>query len=193
MAWRSSRRWLRLCGVASACAACLRSGCYFSPSPLPEDPASERPNVSMNGAVPPVFQIINVRLGDAPLSFTVPFTSVDAGERVWWFLWGNWNLEGQEFQKGMKGSLPPGEDLGLGMGGASSLERSIQFFWTPYNLPPGCNQLTLFVTHANNANHEVDLPIDISQSAIVTYWVNIDAPLDQSQTLVDCPVPMAGQ
>ena len=176
----------------------LASGCYFSPPPLPDDPSSERPNLNLSGAVPPTFQVLNVRDGDGPVSFTIPFTSVDGGNRVRWFLWANWNMVAkdnspmEELQ--VKGSLPTRPlDASAGLGGASSMERAIQFSWTlNSDLQPGCNQLTLFVTHEDNANDDLDMPSDLSQAAMVTYWVNANAPLDQSQTLTDCPLPVLG-
>jgi hypothetical protein len=184
--------------AGSAALLWLASGCYFSPAPLPEDPASERPSLNLNGAVPPPFQVLNVRDMDGPVNFTVPFTSVDAGNRVVWYLWANWNMANQENKPiqdlQTKGSLPARPTSGdVGMGGAGSMEREIQFAWTrDSGVKPGCNQLTLFVTNDDNINIDLDVPTDLSQAAIATYWVNFNAPLDQSQTLVDCPVPLVG-
>ena len=58
----------------------LASGCFFSPLPLPDDPAPERPNLNLSRAVPPVSQVLNVMRDSSPVSFTVPFTSVDGDE-----------------------------------------------------------------------------------------------------------------
>lgn len=175
----------------------LASGCYFSPAPLPADPSPERPNLDLNGAVPPPFAVLNVR-GTESVNFTVPFTSVDADSGIRWFLWSNWNMASednrpiQDLQK--KGSLtarPP--DANLGLGGAGAVERSITFVWTPNGaVLPGCNQLTLIVTHADNVNTDTDLPFDLSLAAMATYWVNVNAPLDQSQTLTNCPSLLVG-
>jgi len=147
--------------------------------------------------VPSPFAVFNVR-GMESVNFTVPFTSVDADSSIRYFLWSNWNLaneDGKPIQdlqkKGSLGARPPDENLGLG--GAGAMERSITFIWTPNEaVLPGCNQLTLIVTHANNIDTDTDLPFDLSLSAMTTYWVNLNAPLDQSQTLTDCPPLFVG-
>lgn len=186
------RRWVRCVSVAAVPGLCLASSCFFSPLPLPEDPTPERPNLNLDRAVPPVFQILNVSHGSTPISFTVPFTSVDGGQAVWWFLWSNWSLEGAMREKHDQAPERPA-DVDGGMGGAASIERTIQFSWTPStDLEPGCNQLTLFVTHAENVNFTTLRPRDLSQAAIATYWVNVDAPLGETQTLVNCPVLAVG-
>jgi hypothetical protein len=168
----------------------LASGCYFSPAPLPADPSPERPNLNLSGAVPSPLTVLNVYHNiTSPVSFTVPFTAVDGGQEMWWFLWQNWGLEGAGYVDHGKVAQPAIPDSG--MGGAGPIERSVQFFWAPSGtINPGCNQLTLFVTYADNANLEAALrPFDLAESAMVTYWVNVDAPLGEGQTLVDCPLP----
>lgn len=167
------------------------SGCFFSPPPLPGDPEAERPNLNLSGAVPPVSQVLNMPRDSAPIAFTVPFTSVDGGQDVWWFLWTNWGLEGVQYED--HGEVARQADLDPGMGGAPATERSVLFFWSPSGtVPSGCNQLTLFVAHEGNVNFEDLRPIDFSQAAMATFWVNVGAPLGQGQTLVDCPLPAVG-
>jgi hypothetical protein len=175
----------------------LASGCYFSPPPLPDDPSSERPNLNLSGAVPSTFHVLNLRDMDGPVNFTIPFTSVDAGDAVVWSLWANYNMLGDDNKSKQrlqtKGSLPTRPDADIGLGGAASTERAIQFSWSlSSDLSPGCNQLTLFVTHYNNVPFATDLPRDFSKAAMVTYWVNVNAPLDQAQTLANCPLPFVG-
>jgi hypothetical protein len=188
---RSIRRYVGGLAVLAWSALLTASGCFFSPRPLPGDPEAERPNLNLSGAVPPVSQVINVSHGSTPISFTVPFTSVDGGQGVWWFLWANWGLEGARRER--HGEVPHQADLDPAMGGAGATERSIQFSWTPSrDIESGCNQLTLFVTHAQNVNFTNLHPTDFSQAAIATFWVNVDAPLGEGQTLVDCPLPAFG-
>lgn len=200
VAWtRSCREFGRVRAriVIAAAALCgiTVPSCYFAPPPLPGDPAPERPNLNLNGAVPPVFQVLSVQDGGAPVNFTVPFTSVDANSYVWIFLWANWTLDGTDVggvkvsaSKEGKKRLPPRSSLpDEGMGGSGPVERAIQFSWTPSgSIRRGCNQLTLFVTHEDNADFEADLPLDFSKAAIVTWWVNVDASLDQ-QSPLNCP------
>lgn len=167
------------------------SGCFFSPVPLPDDPEAERPNLNLSAAVPPVSQVLNISHNSTKASFTVPFTSVDGGQDVWWFLWANWGLEGVHFED--HGMVSRQADLGPGMGGAPATERAVTFFWGPSTeVESGCNQLTLFVAHSRNVNFEDLRPIDFSQAAMATFWVNVDAPLGEGQTLVDCPLPAFG-
>jgi len=168
---------------------CSVSGCFFAPLPLPDDPEAERPNLNLNGAVPPVSQVLAAERG-ITINFTVPFTSVDAGQYVWWWLWANWDLASMPELPETKGRLSPRPpSIDSGMGGETSMERSIIFSWTPdASTKPGCSQLTLLVTHAENADLVADRPFDVSQAAIATYWVNVDAPLAPGQTL-DCPPP----
>ena len=170
----------------------LASGCFFAPLPLPGDPEPERPNVNLNGAVPPVYQVLNVSYADTAVPFTIPFTSVDAGQSIYWYLWANWNLEGG-FNI-TKNELPPRPpQVDSGMGGSTSIERELQFIWRgPTGLAEGCNQLTLFITHSGNDGFPADLPKDLSKAAMVTWWVNVNASLDQQQTLVNCPAPVLG-
>lgn len=169
----------------------LASGCFFSPLPLPDDPAPERPNLNLSRAVPPVSQVLNVMRDSSPVSFTVPFTSVDGDEEVWWFLWINWGLEGVRLLKHAKVQLAA--DLDPGMGGAAATERSIIFTWGPASeVRAGCHQLTLFATHERNVDFETLTPVDFSKAAIATYWINVDAPLGEGQTLVNCPSPAFG-
>jgi hypothetical protein len=158
---------------------------------LPGDPEAERPNLDLSGAVPPVSQVLNVSHGSAPITFTIPFTSVDGGQDVQWSLWANWGLEG--VHREAYGQVPRQADLEPGMGGAAATERVVQFFWTPSTqVESGCNQLTLFVAHSGNMSLGELLPLDFSQAAMVTFWVNVDAPLGEGQTLVDCPMPAFG-
>ncbi len=179
------KKW-GLAVASSVLAASLAQSCLLSAPPTYEDPAPQRPNVNVNQVIPPVYQVLNLQRG-VPVIFTVPFRSVDAGEDVWWFLWANWNLE-DEAQVD-KNELKWVSDE-TAMGGAGAVERPIQFSWAPGpTLRPGCNQLTLFVTHESNADFAQDRPIDLEKAAVLTWWTNVDAALGEEQTLRDCPGP----
>jgi len=139
-----------------------------------------------------VFQVLQITRG-VPINFTIPFTSVDAGQGIVWWLWVNWNLSGFSGIVN-KGELPAGPVVvDGGLGGAAATQRELLVAWTPSNgVPPGCNQLTILVTHEENVEFTTDRPRDLSQAAIVTYWANVDAPIGQPQDLVDCPPPAIG-
>ncbi len=159
-----------------------------SPRPLPGDPEAERPNLNLSGAVPPVSQVLNMPRDSAPIAFTVPFTSVDGGRTFGGSSGPIGGAGGESSTKITDGS--PVRLISTRMGGAPATERSVLFVWAPSGtVPSGCNQLTLFVAHDGNVNFEDLRPIDFSQAAMATFWVNVGAPLGQGQTLVDCPLP----
>ncbi len=165
-------------------------GCLFSPPPQVRDPQPERPNININQVVPPVYQVLNAQHNGPEIELTIPFTSVDAGERVLALTWVNWNLEGQQVHP-QPGVLPPSSSVaGTGMGGAGAVERSFNISWRPSTtVPSGCNQLTVFITHIGNTDLSRLQPIDFDKASVVTWWVNLDALPGEGQTLIDCPGP----
>lgn len=188
--WRAWRALLPLLFGAGL----LAPACLLPKLPDPVDKQAERPNVNYDGSQPPVYQVLSAQRGGAAIDITVPFTSVDAGEDISWVLWSNWNLEGGfDIEDGnLPAAAATNESTGIGGAGAP-IERSVQYTWSPdERIKSGCSQLTLFITHRGNFDSDRDRPIDLSQAAAVTWWVNLDAPLDSQQTLEDCPVNTAG-
>lgn len=189
---RQGRSWALLPLLCSA--GLLAPACLLPKLPDPIEERPERPNVNYDGAQPPVYQVLSAQRGGAAIDITVPFSSVDAGEDVSWVLWSNWNLEGGfDIEDGnLPASTATSEDTGPG-GAGSPVERSVQYTWSPdQRVKSGCSQLTLFITHRSNFDSDADRPIDLAEAAAVTWWVNLDAPLDSQQTLENCPVSTSG-
>lgn len=170
-------------GLSVAVGALLCSSCLVPSPPVFDELPPERPNLRVDLAVPAANQILVVQKDSPATAFTVEFESVDAGQSVAWVLWLNWGLNGETFTR-PKGALEPGSD---------GQPRELRFNWSvPSNLAPGCQLLTLFVTHASNISFETDRPKDLSKTAMVTWWVNVEPSFGEQQTLVDCPLPITG-
>lgn len=170
----------------------LVPACLVSPPPEFEDPRPTRPNVNQPLVVPKQSEVLILSEGDRP-SFTVPFSSEDAGDDIRWFLWLNYGLDGMRLLE--KNRLPPGGGL-LPVHGAPQgpPDRELTFSWlVGSDIPSNCQQLTLIVTHDSNVDWNEDLPIDKSLVAELTWWMNIDAPLDGQQTLSNCPTSSSVQ
>lgn len=174
-------------GIAIASlAAVVAQSCLLSGPPTYEDPAPERPNVNVNQVIPPVYQVLNIER-QASIDFTIPFRSVDGEADIWAYLWLNWNLKDEEPL--LQRRLEPGSEVeSRGFGGAGGTERAFIFPWSvEQRVKPGCNQLTLFLVHDPYADVDNFLPENFDKAAVLTWWVNVDAPSGEEQTLRDCP------
>lgn len=166
-------------GLVSLVAPALLGSCLVASPPDFEDPAPDRPNVSVGLVVPAPWRTLAIERNTTTINFTVPFRASYTSEVLIRQLWLNWGLAGevrldQDF-------LEPEQDL----------ENNLTFTWTPdLRVTPGCQQLTFVITHVSNISaSEPRRPIDSNLTAFVTWWLNVDPDPTNPNTLVDCPSP----
>lgn len=164
--------------ISVTMAAAIAQACIVAPPPDFQDPISERPNVNAELVVPPLGQILVAERNGPSIPFTIPYSGRDAGEEVIVQFWLNWGLE-DELYISQVSMDPTGEDT----------ERTFQGTWqAKSNLPPGCQQLTVLLSHESNVPNDSPFrPVDPNLVGRVTWWVNIDVPENAQQNLVNCP------
>jgi hypothetical protein len=140
----------------------LTEGCVFPEPPTYREPEKTPP--FLWGPIPATIQIHSVKSGD-PFDINVYFRSEDAGDDIAASLFVNYVEMGQ--QSGFVG----GQTIAAG---TLAEVRTINIPWVvPESQSPGtCEQLSLLVTHRSNLN--VVVPIDDSDVAMLTWWLNID-------------------
>jgi hypothetical protein len=161
------------------CLAPALSGCLIDDPPAYRAPQRTVPHINGLRAVPRLDEMILYPVRGNPISFSVPFSSEDVGERVQGRLFMDYVGSGS-------GLLVALSDVS-----ASTLdegERTLKMAFTPLsNVEPGCHRLTLRVSHLNNWRDAGDLydPSDLDEA----YWfakIYVD-PQDPTD-LVECPV-----
>ena len=126
-------------------------------------------------AQPPLTQILDSVSNDDKVPFTVPFRSEDRGEELVVLLYVDFALAHPLLQ--YAGPLPPS---------TFDDEREIRIDWTVHEVPAGCHQLSLVVTHESNVNFYVQ-PAKLRRTedaAILTWWVDVEGSGD---SLGECP------
>jgi hypothetical protein len=164
--------------LASACNACL-----VADPPQYDEPQRTPPFLDLVAAIPsPNRLIVRERRVNSLIRFDVPVRSEDNGELLFYALHRNYSFETNSNDL-ERGRIPAGafDDLG----------RSINFEWTiEQNIEPGCHQLTLLVAHASNWQVEESRPDPINgigDTAMATWWLNLDPQPDAPDSLLDCP------
>jgi hypothetical protein len=175
------RRWLTrrsLCLLSG-----LSTGCLVADPPQYEEPATTPVFLDVAAAVPIVGRII-VREPSPRIEFDVPFRSEDNGDRVAFSLLQDFGFPGRTDEVFCRGFVPPGT--------FDETDRAIRFTALPKRAKPGCNQLTLLVTHEKNLDTgecRPDLIRGVGDTAMVTWWLNVVAAGEDESTLVNCPSP----
>jgi hypothetical protein len=164
--------------LAAACNACL-----VADPPQYDEPERTPPFLDLVAATPsPNRLIVRERSVSTLIQFNVPVRSEDNGEELYYALHRNYSFEtnGNVLRIGY---APPGA--------FDDLDRSIQFDWEiKQNIEPGCHQLTLLVAHVSNWQIEESRPDAIKgvgDTAMATWWLNLDPRPEAPDTLLDCP------
>jgi hypothetical protein len=131
----------------------------------------------LNQAEPPITEIFRGVSG-VEINFNVPVRSEDLGDRLVATLVLDFRLEGERRLTSGFG------DFGTFF---SDRQRSIGVVWKTGEVI-GCHQVTLIVTHSDNAD-ALGQPIDTSDQALATWWVALRRPEDPENQLLDCPRP----
>lgn len=157
------------------------SSCLFDAPPTYEHQLQTPPVLLLNTANPPVteVQILDTLSENPSLAIRVDLRSEDAGDRVFGIPFLDYQLPTQTPR------------LPLAQAPASTYDdtsRALSLSLTYADLAPGCRQLTLLATHANNFNFEKFTPVDPADVAIATWWLLID---DPTGSLGACPRPEA--
>ena len=165
----------------------LLSGCLVADPPTYEEPPPTPPVFDLANANPFIGGVIVVdRRGTNPtrvVNVSVPFRSSDNGDSVIAALHLDWSFEGEGFTEGLAEIAPSTFD---------DTERTIDLTWRLDHRPPtaGCHTLTLLAAHESNWETETFRPHIIrgrNDTAMATWWVNVDPPEGEPYTLRNCP------
>jgi hypothetical protein len=149
------------------------SGCVVADPPDYGRTDQTPPLLLLALANPNLHEVIPARSGD-PLSVSVPVRSEDAGDPLVAQLFTNYKLAQQGLLQFREVDASTFADL----------EREIRI---TASVPSrrGCQQLSLVVTHKSNLD-DANLPIRAADTAIATWWVNVDDQ-DDTNSLSACP------
>jgi hypothetical protein len=164
--------------LASACNACL-----VADPPQYDEPQRTPPFLDLVAAIPSPNRVIVRHRNINPLiNFDVPVRSEDNGDPLVYALHRNYTFETASIALAWN-EFPPGAFDEAG--------RSIQFPWTiKEEVGDGCHQLTLLVAHRSNWNlnqYRPDAIRGIGDTAMATWWLNVDPRADDPNSLFDCP------
>ncbi len=156
--------------------AVISSACIVS-DPAEYGVAKQTPPfLNANDATPSVLLTRPLALNET-LPVNVPLRSEDAGEELRALLFLDRGQQGQRLLRFRE--IPAGkleEKRSIAISGEIEL--------------PGCHSVSLVVTHKSNLNEETNEPTDADDTAILTWWVNVDD--DGTNLLSDCPVSGGG-
>lgn len=173
--------WLARLSLGAGFMALLAGGCVVSDPPEYGRADQTPPLLNLVDAAPSITQILVVEPGDR-VDFNVPVRSEDPpGDELFAQLFLDYTLSTEEFQRFAR--VQPST--------FSDTDRAIVMQWNVPNGAAGCRQLTLVVTHASNLN-AANRPDSSEDTAIATWWVNIDDDSDTPNTLASCPTISAG-
>lgn len=184
MAPLSMLRERRLVCPSLALSSVLASGCLVADPPEYREPPRTPPILDLVAAKPLIGEILvaDRRTGDASINFVVPVRSEDNGEALWWAF---------HFDYGFPGSTVIGLQNRVQPSTFDDVTRAIEFEWHIGSAhPAGCHPITLLVSHESTWNlnearpHVIDAQYD---TAMATWWLNLDPPADARDTLIDCP------
>ena len=166
----------------------LLSGCIVTDPPQYEEPTRTPPILDLLNARPVLGDVIVIDRTDNDdandrVELSIPVRSDDQGEFLKAALWVDVSF-GSAFFTDRQTKVPP-----------STLDdeaRSINLSWTVKDLPrkPGCHPLTLLVSHESNWDEFNFMPDPIkaqNDTAVATWWMNLDPQPGDEFTLRDCP------
>jgi len=166
------------------------SGCLVADPPLYEEPPRTPPVFDLAQADPPISRPVVVdTTSSEPLVFAVPFRSEDRGEILFASLHLDYNIL-------RVGSSFTGVEREFAASTFDDLGRTMSLPWDLFGgVPAGCHTLTLLASHVSTWETSEFRPNPITgvdDSARVVWWLNVDPPEDEVDTLRDCPTPSTG-
>jgi hypothetical protein len=160
----------------------LTPACLVADPPQYEEPGRTPPFLDLAAAKPFPGEIILVDTTDNLdgtdfVNISIPVRSEDRGDRLFAALHVDYTFP--SIVRPQHNELPPStfEDL----------TRSITFRWDVPRALKGCHQLTVLVSHASTFSFTESRPKDPKDTAMATWWVNIDPDPTDPYTLSRCP------
>ena len=152
----------------------LTSGCLLADPPEHEDPERVPPILDAASATPSPIRIDVVEVG-VPRTYIVPLRSEDDGAELLGILLLNY--------------LVPGRQELLGVAPPSTLDDATRGFSISGTInEPGCQQVTLLATYADNVDYSTYHPLIERYSSRLTWWWDVRLQGDtDSARLEDCP------
>lgn len=174
--------------LASLLLPCTLLGCIVA-DPPPYEPTQRSPPVlDLVRALPFIGETLVVdRITDPNpdeptfIAFSIPVRSEDDGRPLQYALHLDYTyVSYQSSQTGKRERIPPST--------FDDTSREIQFRWDVLgNVSDGCHQLTLVVAHDDNWNLPEDRPWPGVESAMATWWINVNPAPGERYTLKNCP------
>jgi hypothetical protein len=175
LAWRSL-------GLASI--MLVVQSCIVADPPQYKAAGQTRPELNSYSAVPPTTKPLVVLTKPpatgAPVGFSVPVRSEDAGEalRALYFL---------DYQTSVQNKL-----VGITIPASTydNTNRTAPLVWPPAGTSAGCHFVTLVVAHTGSFlesdDERLDPTVADEDASLLTWTVNVD-PTDGENTLLNCP------
>ena len=154
--------------------------------PQYDEPERTPPFLDLVAATPsPSRVIVRDRNTNPTVLFDIPVRSEDNDEMIYYALHVNYTFPDHNNYVAF-GRLPAGTFDETG--------RAIQIDWDARRIgvgaPRGCYQLTLLVAHESSWDYTLQRPnptLGIGDTAVATWWLNLDPRAESPDTLDDCP------
>lgn len=156
----------------------IASSCIVADPPEYRDPVRTRPLLEVYKATPLISNIVVYTPNTPPINFSVPVRSEDAGEDLSAVTFVDYGTNVEKF-------------VNIQTIAASTYDQSreIPLKWTPTD--DKCHVFSLIVAHVRSflSGDGVHLDPDKAgdDAAIVSWWVNVNPPNNEVNTLRDCP------
>ena len=177
--WAATRLAWRSLVVTSA--MLVASSCILAPPPAYRDPVQTRPLLEVYKAVPPITDIVVWSTSKPSVTFTVPVRSEDAGEPLYAHTFLDYGTSSVQQLNIVKFAASTYADQ----------SRTVVVKGPPATTKDGCHVFTVIVAHLSSFSAEDGFYLDPNtagdDAAIVSWWMNINAPENATNTLMNCP------
>ena len=169
LAWRS---------LLALSAMSFASSCIVADPPEYRDPVRTRPLLEVYKATPLISNIVVYIPNTPAINFSVPVRSEDAGEDLSAVTFVDYGTNVEKF-------------VNIQTIAASTYDQSreIALKWTPTD--EKCHVFSLIVAHSRSFQSTDGVHLDTDKAgddaAIVSWWVNVNPPSNEVNTLRDCP------
>ena len=154
--------------------------CVVADPPEYRAPVRTRPLLEVYEAVPSITDIVVWSTNGKPLTFTIPVRSEDAGLKM--FAHSFLDYGTSEEDPLLIVTIDPS---------TYDQTRKIEMKGPPTTTRAGCHVFTVVVAHDGTFLEDDGFHLDPKKAgddaAIVSWWMNVNAPDNASNTLVDCP------